>query len=255
MTPAGSATGSWPRSRPAPTRATSAGSRTQQPRRAAAGDEPYVRPRQGPVRRGRPDVRRRVPSGRGARRAQGGRRRRVPTPPSTRGVSWLTAPAVRERPVDQLPERHLGRRARPPTPTTFAGPGHQQHRHGGAGPGGVRPAPARGGRPRNRCRPIQSADGGFPFLAAPGQTSDPDSTALSIQGILALGGSPTTARWRVSGVGPYAALAAYQLGCADPAADRGAYFFPGDRSPNVLATVQAVVAASRARPSRCRGRR
>ena len=73
---------------------------------------------------------------------------------------------------------------------------------------------------------VQSADGGFPFLAAPGQASDPDSTALSIQGILALGGSPTTARWRVSGVGPYAALAAFQLGCTDPAADRGAYFFP-----------------------------
>ena len=48
----------------------------QRPRRAAARDEPYVRPRQGPVRRGRPDVRRRVPSGCRPRRAQGRRRRR-----------------------------------------------------------------------------------------------------------------------------------------------------------------------------------
>jgi hypothetical protein len=91
-------------------------------------------------------------------------------------------------------------------------------------------------------RSIQSADAGFPFLAAPGQPSDPDSTALSIQGILAEHGSPGAAVWTKGSATPYTALASYQLSCADPAADRGAFFFPGDRSPSTLATVQAVPA-------------
>lgn len=88
----------------------------------------------------------------------------------------------------------------------------------------------------------QSADGGFPFLVAPGQPSDPNSTALTIQAIVAERAAPAAARWVKNGVSPYAALAAYQLGCADPAQDRGAYYFPGDRSANVLATIQAVPA-------------
>ena len=82
---------------------------------------------------------------------------------------------------------------------------------------------------------IRSSDGGFPFLAAPGQAADPDSTALSIQTLLASHASVGAA---------YAVLAGFQLGCADPAGDRGAFFYPGDRSPNVLATVQAVPAAA-----------
>lgn len=82
---------------------------------------------------------------------------------------------------------------------------------------------------------VRSADGGFGFLAAPGQPSDPNSTALAIQAILAEGGSPGSA---------YAALASYQLGCDDPAA--GAFYFPiGDsRDANLFATVQAVPAAA-----------
>ena len=91
-------------------------------------------------------------------------------------------------------------------------------------------------------RSIQTADAGFPFLAAAGQTSDPNSTALSIQAILAEQGSPGAAIWTKAGATPYTALAAFQLGCSDPAADRGAFFFPGDRSPNTLASVQAVPA-------------
>src|SRR6185437_13433088 len=41
---------------------------------------------------------------------------------------------------------------------------------------------------------VQSADGGFPLIAAPGQSSDPDSTALTLQALLAAG-SPL-ATWR-----------------------------------------------------------
>lgn len=82
---------------------------------------------------------------------------------------------------------------------------------------------------------VRSSDGGFPYLAAAGQSSDPDSTALSIQALLAEGADPGAA---------YAALETYQLGCSAPTADRGAYFYPGSSDPNTVATVQAVVAAA-----------
>ncbi|MGA6167175.1 hypothetical protein [Amycolatopsis magusensis] len=82
---------------------------------------------------------------------------------------------------------------------------------------------------------VRSADGGFAYIAAPGQASDPNSTALAIQAIVAAGGKPGNA---------YAALASFQLGCADPVADRGAFFYPGSRAVNLLATVQAVPAAA-----------
>lgn len=93
---------------------------------------------------------------------------------------------------------------------------------------------------------IQSTDGGFPFLALAGMASDPNSTGLSIQGLLAEGVGSGLAAYRVRGATPYDALAAYQLGCSDPAADRGAFFFPGSRDANVLATVQAVPAMAKA---------
>ncbi len=89
----------------------------------------------------------------------------------------------------------------------------------------------------------QSDDGGFAFVAAPGQSSDPDSTALVTQALLATG-SPLSA-WQKGTGDPMSALLSYQLGCSDPAADRGAFYFPGDRSANVIATVQAVPAAAR----------
>jgi len=90
---------------------------------------------------------------------------------------------------------------------------------------------------------VQTADGGFPYLAAPGQTSDPNSTAVSIQLILAAGSGASANRWKVGGATPYSALQSYQLSCGDAPADRGAYYFPGGtRTGNVLATVQAVPA-------------
>jgi hypothetical protein len=82
---------------------------------------------------------------------------------------------------------------------------------------------------------LQASDGGYPFLAAPGQSSDPDSTALVIQALLAEHVDPGTA---------VAALASFQLGCSDPGPTRGAYFFPGSREPNTFATVQAVPASA-----------
>jgi hypothetical protein len=88
----------------------------------------------------------------------------------------------------------------------------------------------------------QSSDGGWPFVAAPGQASDPDSTALTIQALIAEKQQPTQTTWSVAGGTPLGALVNYQLGCTAAAGDRGAFFFPGVSGPNTLATVQAVPA-------------
>jgi hypothetical protein len=87
---------------------------------------------------------------------------------------------------------------------------------------------------------VQSANAGFPFIAAPNQAADPNSTALVIQAILAENASPTATRWLKGTKTPFTALASYQLGCAQPG--YGAFFFPPSTSPNVFATVQAVPA-------------
>ena len=87
---------------------------------------------------------------------------------------------------------------------------------------------------------IQSSDAGFPFVAAPSQASDPDSTALVIQALIAENSPPTGTTWRKGAHSPFTALASYQLGCAQ--AGYGAFFFPGSTSPNTFATVQAVPA-------------
>jgi hypothetical protein len=98
---------------------------------------------------------------------------------------------------------------------------------------------------------VQASDGGFSFMAAPGQGSDPDSTALVIQGLLAFGSKPTEKMWTTPNGNPYDALARFQLGCASAPADRGAFVFPGSSAPNVFATVQAVPAmATRELPVR-----
>ena len=89
-------------------------------------------------------------------------------------------------------------------------------------------------------RSIQSADGGFPYVAAANQASDPDSTALVIQAILAENNSPNSSIWSKGTGTPYTALASYQLGCTSP--DFGAFLFAGSTAGNTFATVQAVPA-------------
>jgi hypothetical protein len=87
---------------------------------------------------------------------------------------------------------------------------------------------------------VQSSDAGFPFVAAPHQSSDPDSTALVIQALIAEQSPPSGTPWVKGTRTPFTALASYQIGCASPG--YGAFFFPGNTSPNVFATVQAVPA-------------
>ncbi len=92
----------------------------------------------------------------------------------------------------------------------------------------------------------QDPDGGFGYYPnaayAPG-TSDPDSTALVIQGILALGESPTAAPFVQGSFNPLSALESFQL-TSGPAA--GALIFPlaagGSGTANLIATYQGVPA-------------
>jgi hypothetical protein len=92
----------------------------------------------------------------------------------------------------------------------------------------------------NSLKTSQSHDGGFPFVAAKNQPSDPDSTALVIQTLLAEHSAPTSSMWKKGTNTPYTALASFQLGCTSP--DFGAFTFPGSSAANVFATVQSVPA-------------
>ncbi len=91
----------------------------------------------------------------------------------------------------------------------------------------------------------QFADGwGYDGFSTGG---DPNSTAIVVQAIIALGGDPASAAWSVGGTSARAALLGFQLGCDRPATDQGALFYdfggPNDRTtPNFLATVGAVAA-------------
>lgn len=90
----------------------------------------------------------------------------------------------------------------------------------------------------------QDPDGGWGYepnaAGAPG-SSDPDSTALVIQAVLALGKSPSSAAFVQNGTNPVAALDSYQL-TTGPGA--GGFFFPGSSAADLLATYQALPAVA-----------
>ncbi len=89
----------------------------------------------------------------------------------------------------------------------------------------------------------QDSDGGWGYepnsASAPGST-DPDSTALVVQAILALGDSPTQPPF-VQSANPVSVLESFQLGSGD---DQGAFTYPGVSGPNLLATYEAVPAVA-----------
>jgi hypothetical protein len=93
-------------------------------------------------------------------------------------------------------------------------------------------------------RLAQDPDGGWGFepnaTNAPG-TSDPDSTALVIQAILALGKSPSSASFLQGGTNPVSSLLAFQL---TSGTGSGSFVFPGSTAPNLVATYQAVPAVA-----------
>lgn len=89
---------------------------------------------------------------------------------------------------------------------------------------------------------VQRPDGGWEQVA--GYGTDPNSTALVLQALLAIRAQDDP-RFADRAATPLGALLSFQLGCAAPAADRGAFTFPGSNdAPNGFATAQAVPAAA-----------
>ena len=84
---------------------------------------------------------------------------------------------------------------------------------------------------------IRNPDGGWGFVVGSG--TDPNSTAGVVQALVTAG---VADQQRFAG--GLGALLSFQLGCAAPTADRGAFTFPDTGgAPNLFATVQAVPAA------------
>jgi hypothetical protein len=159
------------------------------------------------------------------------------------GISWLT----RQQCANGLWTSYRAGLTTPcpvADPATFAGP--DTNSTGLA----VQGLAAYGKHPRQGATltslaAVQSSNGGFSYLAAPHQFADPNSTALSIQTIIAAGGQPTAPRWHTGHQGPFAALASYQVRCGGSVDQQGGFFYPGDSSAvDVNATVQAVLAAT-----------
>jgi hypothetical protein len=88
----------------------------------------------------------------------------------------------------------------------------------------------------------EDADGGWGYepnsAYAPGST-DPDSTALVVQALLALGAAPTSATFTKSGTNPEGSIMADQI---TSGTDAGGISFPGIPGADLLATYQAVPA-------------
>ncbi len=83
----------------------------------------------------------------------------------------------------------------------------------------------------------QDSDGGFPYQAGAG--TDPDSTALVLQALIATGQNPDAPAWAPGGHAPLAELIAGQD--AD-----GGFTFPGNPAPDPFTTAQVPPAMERA---------
>ena len=130
------------------------------------------------------------------------------------------------------------------TPAAFAGPDTNSTAlavEGLAAQGAITPAVSAGAL--TFLTGGQDPDGGWSYYpnttTTPGST-DPDSTALVIQGLLALQKSPTGVLFTKGASTPVSALLSYQLTSGNGA---GAFFFPPAPSPaDTIATYQAIPA-------------
>jgi hypothetical protein len=93
----------------------------------------------------------------------------------------------------------------------------------------------------------QYPNGGFSYygVVSKSQKVDPDSTALVLQALIALGATGKPAFGSTTAAGrTQAALSTFQLACGASVADRGAFTYPGTKGPSLLATIQAIPAAA-----------
>jgi len=99
----------------------------------------------------------------------------------------------------------------------------------------------------NYLKSQQSPTGGFPSTNVWGPDSNANSTAYSMQGLLAAGENPLGARWTVNGATPLDDLLNFQ-------SPSGAFEWQSGTGEDVLATVQSITALT-GRPLPLRGRR
>ena len=100
------------------------------------------------------------------------------------------------------------------------------------------------GSPLGFLESAQDADAGWgfePHTVGTPDSSDPNSTSVVVQALLALGQSPTDPAFARGAASPISALTAFQLTSAAGAA-AGAFAFPGISGPDLVATYQAVPA-------------
>ena len=156
-----------------------------------------------------------------------------------RGIAWLTKQQCTNGLWEPYRTRPAVLACAAPNPTAFTGPDTNSTSLA------VQGLAAWGKFPRQSAvisslRHSQASDAGFPYIAAKGQTSDPDSTALVIQALLAEKSAPSSAAWKKGTSTPYSTLGGFQLSCTS--SDFGAFTFPGSAAANVFATVQSVPA-------------
>ncbi|GAA3022614.1 terpene cyclase/mutase family protein [Kitasatospora albolonga] len=91
---------------------------------------------------------------------------------------------------------------------------------------------------------VQNADGSWAYN--PGNPGDANSTGLAVSALLTVGTDPATVA--KDGKTAYDGLALFQLGCAAPVGERGAFGYQplpdGSLAPNGLASAQAALAAA-----------
>lgn len=162
------------------------------------------------------------------------------------GVAWLQDQQCSDGGWEAY-RADLSQACAAPDPTTYAGPDTNSTSMAVQGLVAMQSLmgsqAAFGVDPTTFFESAQNADGGFGFIGTSSQSPDPDSTGEVIQALVALGQLTNPAFTQTGGT-PMSALAAFQLGCSASKAKRGAYVYPGEKGPNILATLQAVPGAA-----------
>ena len=215
--------------------------RGDRPGLQALGHPADHRDRQGPLRRPVPHLHSHLPPGtEPGRPGRGGRHRGDKV---SAAVAWLTA--------QQCPDggwsSYRATLGCTVTPTTYLGPDTNSTAlavEGLAAQGALTPTASEAAT--GFLEAAQDTDGGWgliPNTQSVAGVSDPDSTSLVVQSLLAMGLSPTAPQFAKAGGAPVPYIDSQQVTSGTGA---GAFVFPvaagGSGTPDVLATYQAVPA-------------
>ncbi|WP_030211014.1 prenyltransferase/squalene oxidase repeat-containing protein [Streptomyces sp. NRRL S-87] len=90
---------------------------------------------------------------------------------------------------------------------------------------------------------VQNPDGGWAYSPGPGAASDANSTSIVIGALVAAGEKPAAVKSK-TGKSAFDGLLEFQVGCAVPAADQGAFAYQKDKSGKLVANADATAAAT-----------